>query len=222
MICCYLVHSNQFPNAESALTYYGQQRTSNGKGVTIPSQQRYVHYYDEYLKVHRYDQNFKPMNTYKKLKKIRFVTVPNFDVGGGCDPYVKIFRQDGKLFYDYRKTHPVVGYHRGETQVELMCDDVVICGDCKFIFFDEDSFSKDDKMFWCWMNTAFVKNNLLALKKDELDGAVKDKGNRLFDVNFTVEFYFEDVDPASVAQLQVYDEEDADSDGENDNPQDDD
>jgi phosphatidylinositol-3,4,5-trisphosphate 3-phosphatase/dual-specificity protein phosphatase PTEN len=35
------------PDAESALNYFGVQRTKNNKGVTIPSQIRYVHYFDK-------------------------------------------------------------------------------------------------------------------------------------------------------------------------------
>lgn len=37
MICCYLLYAREFHSAKDALVYYGRIRTSNGKGVTIPS-----------------------------------------------------------------------------------------------------------------------------------------------------------------------------------------
>ena len=49
MICCYLLYSKAFKTAHDSLVYYGKIRTSNGKGVTIPSQIRYVYYFENFL-----------------------------------------------------------------------------------------------------------------------------------------------------------------------------
>ena len=50
MICCYLVYSGFLKTADDALKFYGQMRVHNGKGVTIPSQLRYVYYFEHILK----------------------------------------------------------------------------------------------------------------------------------------------------------------------------
>eukprot|EP01048_Picozoa_sp_COSAG05_P013205 COSAG05_NODE_1384_length_5014_cov_19.104440_4_plen_89_part_00 len=46
----YLLYAGLFSRVEDALRFYGSRRTKNGKGVTIPCQQRYCQYVDWSLK----------------------------------------------------------------------------------------------------------------------------------------------------------------------------
>lgn len=52
MISAYLLIFNpNIKNATQALDFYAKRRTMNCKGVTIPSQRRYVHYFDCFLRL---------------------------------------------------------------------------------------------------------------------------------------------------------------------------
>jgi phosphatidylinositol-3,4,5-trisphosphate 3-phosphatase/dual-specificity protein phosphatase PTEN len=45
MICCYLLFSREWKTPQEAMDFYAAMRTYNKKGITIPSQVRYVHYF---------------------------------------------------------------------------------------------------------------------------------------------------------------------------------
>ena len=49
MICSYLVFSHLCESSEKAFRYYARIRTKNNTGVTIPSQKRYIKYFETFL-----------------------------------------------------------------------------------------------------------------------------------------------------------------------------
>ena len=49
MICSYLVFSGLCETTEKALRYYARIRTKNNSGITIPSQKRYINYFESFL-----------------------------------------------------------------------------------------------------------------------------------------------------------------------------
>ena len=49
MIVCYLIFSGLCQTSDEALAHYARQRTLNNKGVTIPSQIRYIKYFETFL-----------------------------------------------------------------------------------------------------------------------------------------------------------------------------
>jgi phosphatidylinositol-3,4,5-trisphosphate 3-phosphatase/dual-specificity protein phosphatase PTEN len=93
IIACLLIHLGQATDAKEALDIFGANRTSNRKGVTIPSQKRYVGYYDQWVK--------QSSKLGKRVENKPAITItgflltgkaPDFDVSGGCDPYCTVKR----------------------------------------------------------------------------------------------------------------------------------
>jgi hypothetical protein len=64
MICAYLLFVEACATANEALIMYGTRRSKNHKGLTIPSQIRYIFYFEQFLKerlVERYMQKVSMM-----------------------------------------------------------------------------------------------------------------------------------------------------------------
>merc|ERR1712087_902921 len=81
----------------------------NAKGVTIPSQRRYVLYFANYVMNPTIIPNPSHFDFYRVciLKRVRMNSIPDFDIGGGCDPYFMILNVKGEVLYDYSQHNPV-------------------------------------------------------------------------------------------------------------------
>ena len=66
MICSYLIFSGLCKTSEKAFRYYARIRTKNNTGVTIPSQKRYIKYFETFLQA-----NFCPPYIYLIPKIIK-------------------------------------------------------------------------------------------------------------------------------------------------------
>eukprot|EP00300_Choanocystis_sp_HF-7_P013820 c18463_g1_i1.p1 GENE.c18463_g1_i1~~c18463_g1_i1.p1 ORF type:complete len:553 (+),score=133.31 c18463_g1_i1:27-1685(+) len=188
MIACYLMFAKEFDNAGAALQFYGQQRTTNHKGVTIPSQIRYVEYYDEQL--HRQPRAPKIL----RVTCVRLMSVPVVDLmKGGCTPCLKVYMDKTKV-YDQRNLGPplrAVRRRREPTTIDIdvSAHSLNIFGDCKFVVCEVDVLNNCNPMFHFWINTGYVEEGTMRLDLHQLDGACNDKKGR-FDRDFAVEVDF--------------------------------
>ncbi|XP_076452730.1 phosphatidylinositol 3,4,5-trisphosphate 3-phosphatase and dual-specificity protein phosphatase PTEN-like [Babylonia areolata] len=204
MICAYLLHSGDFKDADEALRHYGRSRTRDEKGVTIPSQRRYVLYYGDLLK---YNVAYKPVGLL--LKGIKFETIPMFNSNNSCTPFFEVHQLKVKVY-----SSPVYdSISKGESFYYMdVQNPVPLCGDIKIEFFNKTLMTKKEKMFHLWFNTFFVGETadpssiprngagclrgpettlVLTLPKMELDRANKDKTHKLFSPNFKVKVFFQ-------------------------------
>jgi len=241
MICAYLLHRQVKRNAADALKFYDETRTSDHKGVTIPSQRRYVGYYDQMLKA-------PPAEKYKErmlfLKGMKFLTVPHH---AGLAPQIVIEKrgtQMGKIY----ESLPITSASRFDRELCLEFQEKIpVSGDTLITIFSKPVIKlKKERLFQFWFNTYFVTDEasslasngdlfcpitdnpknlepakvkrtlsnqsdsikhcvraaesftfdtskclVLALNKQELDKANKDRTHQKFDANFKVICYFE-------------------------------
>lgn len=197
MICALLLHTQMFQNSQEALNFYGHARTKNGKGVTIPSQIRFVHYYGQYLqegKLYR--------ATTKIFKKIRMVGIPKFN-NGTCVPYFTIRQGPGQVKIYQSKTWTGISKDQREAVLHIEPSSPV-CGDIKVEFFHKTSTGKD-KMCNIWFNTFFVKDDKMIAHKATIDKANKDKKHKVFPESFSIECIFE----TAQGEVELYEAQNA-------------
>ena len=113
MIVCYLLFSGLCQTTDEALEHYARQRTLNNKGVTIPSQIRYIKYFETFLsanyerpflkcipKIIKYDLNrgFTNMIMNYNTDMSYFTTINSFKLKS-C--LIGPFSQEMNLNYDF-------------------------------------------------------------------------------------------------------------------------
>lgn len=155
MVCSYLLHDNIFYSAKDALQFFATARTRNGVGIVIPSQQRYVQYYEHMVK-----NNFAYFHNVVLLESLKFIGNPCVQ-GSSCSPYFTIKIQKVKTYsskdYDYiRKSGNITEF--------LLQQQLPLSGDVTIEFYHQSRFSSKEKMFACCFNTSFIDMHLLSQK----------------------------------------------------------
>lgn len=145
MICCYLLHRKKFSETRDALRFYGQARTMNEKGVTIPSQRRYVEYYAEML-----SRNLEYRPETLLLHSIRFDTLPYLST---LNPFFVVNQLKVKVF---QSNSDIVNKSMEGTVTFDLPQPLPICGDMKVEFFNRKTVVGKEKLFHFWFNTYFV------------------------------------------------------------------
>ncbi len=93
VIACLLLHCGASQSAFAAISKFGAIRTHDGKGITIPSQKRYVEYYENCLHL-----GFPVEDAELMLKRIELSSTPHFDLDHGSDPYFLFYQHNDAYF----------------------------------------------------------------------------------------------------------------------------
>jgi phosphatidylinositol-3,4,5-trisphosphate 3-phosphatase/dual-specificity protein phosphatase PTEN len=186
-ICCLLLYMNIFKTSDECLQYYGMMRAEDGKGVTIPSQIRYVNYFEQILKQ---KMPHPIVFVKKKITKIRMYTIPMF-----YSVYTPVFaiKNNGNI-YNNNKKKTIIEGEGYDIVFDLYVENgFIVEGDVHICFYRIQIIGIREKIFDLWFNSNFVPdNNIYEFKKRFIDKACKDKECKYYRPDFKIEIYLED------------------------------
>ena len=154
MICAFLIHSGCVTSADEALELYGQKRTRDRKGVTIPSQRRYVDYYEALVKQKLL---YRPVSLTPVC--ISFSPLPLVNVSSSfyfliCQDKKEVFRSE--TLEAKKGAHAFTYYFHDSTPF--------LAGDVKIEFKYKELVLKTKTTFFSfWFNAFFVQTTCLSL-----------------------------------------------------------
>lgn len=192
VVAAYLQHARICGSAEEALELFALKRTYNGKGVTIPSQIRYAHYYGDLLR-----ESHNESAPAFLLKGVRLVTVPStgFKFGGGIYFKLRVWREKHRKMvsvYNYTSaSEELQSYRVAEDIVDMDCSacQVKTHGDVHLTICAAPPLpgGKHKELCGLWFNTRFCgQEGELRFPKAAVDGASKDKKHKRFANSFEV------------------------------------
>mmetsp|Transcript_35767 Transcript_35767/g.89747 ORF Transcript_35767/g.89747 Transcript_35767/m.89747 type:complete len:867 (-) Transcript_35767:163-2763(-) len=187
VIACYLIYCGMFSEPEAALNFFATRRSSIEKGVTQPSQRRYVKYFAYALKT-----GMRPVPKRILIHKIIINSVPVVD-GVGCRPIWLIMnglhQTASHVLYSSASQSPPAYYtpDNGAVEWEVNC---VVESDVPMKCVHKEKGKKAVKLFRFSFHTAFVEEaEALVLRKDDLDDVKK--WPKAFSENFFLTLVFE-------------------------------
>jgi phosphatidylinositol-3,4,5-trisphosphate 3-phosphatase/dual-specificity protein phosphatase PTEN len=200
VLCCYLLYSGICKTADGAMGLFGDRRTKDGKGVAIPSQMRYIKYFEQLIHVY---QGFIPRSSLI-FEGLTVSTTPKFDADGGCDPFV-IIRQR-REDHQHRCLHHAEGNFSKPYEEILDTRTIVrpkhVTNQKNFrIDFNYELGERDDfvvelrsagtvgseNMCSFWLHAGFLSTDgKTVIPKPMIDDAVKDKECKHFSHDFEV------------------------------------
>mmetsp|Transcript_17150 Transcript_17150/g.36834 ORF Transcript_17150/g.36834 Transcript_17150/m.36834 type:complete len:515 (-) Transcript_17150:204-1748(-) len=223
VISALLLHLGLCASAADALHTFAERRTQNAKGVTIPSQRRYVQYYESLVcgagGIAGVLSSVPLVVPEKEiqLRGIRLSTIPFFTTIAGstkCSPYFKVFINDpppcGDIHQAFnlrqlfcyreavqRKGEDLKTFDLGQRHVYLDCSDhdLRMSGEVLIKCYASHHLQKSERMFQVWFNTGFLRDGhrVIQFSRSRIDGVAKDKKCKYFPLDFGVQLFLNSV-----------------------------
>uniref|UniRef100_A0A6B2L3Y8 Phosphatidylinositol-3,4,5-trisphosphate 3-phosphatase n=1 Tax=Arcella intermedia TaxID=1963864 RepID=A0A6B2L3Y8_9EUKA len=192
MICSLLISKYVDKiTSDQALSFYAERRTNDNKGVTIPSQRRFVKYYG-----HLANSKDWNLDSKKRLTHIILENPPS-----PITPTFKIFKlNDGhniEIFDWTKKNNGIIKRHKDTSHIVFDLDDFEVNRETKVIFYN---FEGGKPLFYFWFHTYFMLNEF-KLFKHELD-KLKEK-EHTFPTAFSVQLRFSPIKVATTSQVFI-------------------
>ncbi|XP_055334692.1 phosphatidylinositol 3,4,5-trisphosphate 3-phosphatase and dual-specificity protein phosphatase PTEN-like [Paramacrobiotus metropolitanus] len=208
IICCYLLHSQFVRTPEEALAFYGETRTVDSHGVTIPSQRRYIRYYYRLLQS---GLNYRDLAL--QLDRSDILNTPSTDDHPCSGLIFSVIQLKREIWSsEVLPLRPSSRYSRADNCTVELRPSLTIAGDilvechgvyAPFMLAFGPLFPRREKIFQFWFNTFFVGDEAeetrtsdnpdqvaLSISRDHMDMLTKDKHFRNFPPNFKVLLWF--------------------------------
>ncbi|KAG0033818.1 hypothetical protein BGZ82_005975 [Podila clonocystis] len=169
MICSFLVHCGA--TAEEAIRLYGEKRTLDGLGVTIPSQLRYIRYYEQFLESRTL--NYDPRLLTLQEIVINTIPKPLLGLEPGRNYIILTIMSSNVKIYESLPQHSRLDHKQQQIRISIT-DKIVLAGDVKIMLWYDNLYKRDS----------------LFMKKCEIDKACKDKLHSIFDKNLSIQVNF--------------------------------
>ena len=207
MLACLLLHSGVVASWREALHEFGFKRTENAKGVTIPSQQRFVSYFEQLLRGwggaaqagSSLLAGWRGFDWAGEPKRLQSLTLLHYEGGGGeLQPYCAVYNHSKDLLLDSRSAG-----ERADSGVIPL--DVRVRGEFKLVVFLGDRSGSGDRdkeaeLCHCWLHSSFIgRAGQLTLDKPELDKICKDRKHKKVEQRFALRLHFTDEPEARCA-----------------------
>lgn len=199
MICCLILYMKIIKCAKDSIIYFGIMRSINNKGITVPSQMRYIYYFDKLVKkkgLSTEDTNI-DLNKFEEgikrkiiITKIRMYTIPLCSFfKQKCRPVFQI--ENGHSLYNMEDHIKIKEYTKNSVGiVDFNINHFNASGDIICKFFHRNKIGHDSLIFRFCINSYFIpEDGVLTIKKDMIDEACNDVMNEIFHKNFKIELH---------------------------------